>query len=599
MAAGLPGAGRAPLRQWTGPELRLGHVPLSPGFHPTTMPASDDVAQLTVVGDIRLDNRAELSAALGLGGGPAGKLGDPELVLAAYRRWGEGCAERLLGDFSFALWNGRRRFVFCARDPLGTKPLYYHLTSSTFAFASDPEAILRLPDVPRRLNRLALAEYLFACYDDVEATAWLDVSRLPPGSTLTVATHTVKRRRTWHPESVPELQLDSDAAYEDAFRTALTDAVRQRLPARGAGVYLSGGLDSSAVTSVAQPLYRGGRLATFTAVFDADADADERVFADATSARAGADAHHVRPESFSPLGDWVAAPWAGPAPSCDPQVTVVRAVVEGAGARGTSVLLSGLGGDSVVSHGVAYLTELAGSGHPVRFLAEARALARRHDRALTPLVRTYGVRPFVPPAVLRRRGRRQNEDFRIGAVSAPVRSDVVRDLGLEERVAARGRSRPARTSRQAHLRELTSGHPPYAFEGDFHTDVVTGVERRYPFVDRRLAELCLSMPGDQKLRDGWTRSIMRRAMADVLPEVVHQRPGKGDLAQPFRRSLLDRDRPALEALVASPGLVTEWVDPAALRALWDRCQSEQRGQDCFSMWRVAVLSRWLAHHGFG
>ncbi len=131
----------------------------------------------------------------------------------------------------------------------------------------------------------------------------------------------------------------------------------------------------------------------------------------------------------------------------------------------------------------------------------------------------------------------------MGGVSAPVRAEGVRGLRLPERAADLGRTRSPRTARQAHLAELTSGHPSYAHEGSYRADAVVGVERRYPFMDRRLAELCLSLPGDQKLRDGWTRSIMRRALTGVLPEVVLQRPGKADLSHTFVRGLLGSDRP--------------------------------------------------------
>ncbi len=230
---------------------------------------------------------------------------------------------------------------------------------------------------------------------------------------------------------------------------------------------------------------------------------------------------------------------AGPAPACSPQVAVVRAVTEAAVAQGVTVLLTGLGGDSVVSHGAAYLTELAGSGHPARFLAQARAVGRRHRKPVARLAWTYGLRPFVPDAVVRTRRRLRGHDLGIGGVTAPVRPEVIRELRLEELAAEPGlpRSMP-RTARLDHLAGITGGFLPYALETYFHTDVVVGVERRHPFLDRRLAELCLSLPGDQKLRDGWTRSIMRRALVGILPDVVRERPGKADLTGPFLRGFL-------------------------------------------------------------
>jgi asparagine synthase (glutamine-hydrolysing) len=143
-----------------------------------------------------------------------------------------------------------------------------------------------------------------------------------------------------------------------------------------------------------------------------------------------------------------------------------------------------------------------------------------------------------------------------------------------------------------------SGQLAYALEGAHHIDGAVGLERRYPFLDRRLAELCLSMPGDQKLRDGWTRSVMRRSLAGVLPGTVRSRAGKADLGPAFRRSLLTADRPVLEALVARPDPVATWVEPEALRALLDRCLTDAPAADCYALWRVAVLADWLARHQF-
>lgn len=120
----------------------------------------------------------------------------------------------------------------------------------------------------------------------------------------------------------------------------------------------------------------------------------------------------------------------------------------------------------------------------------------------------------------------------------------------------------ARTAREDHVAYVTAGIISHALEASHRVDAVVGVERRYPFFDRPLVELCLSLPGDQKLRQGWTRSIMRRALADLLPPEVLHRPGKGNLAPGFRRALATTDRAALEALVARPGALAEGIDPA-------------------------------------
>ena len=445
MVAGLPGAEPVVVRTWADASVRLTHIPRGPGAAPSpAIPATDPQCELALVGDVRLSAHDELRHALGLEA--VHDLGDPDLVLASYQQWGGRFVEHLTGDFAFALWDARHRRLVCARDPFGSQPVYYHLSPSLLALASDPEAILRLPGIPRRLHARPLVEYLFGCYDDTESTPWVDIRRLPPGAAMVVSPDAVHTRSFWQPEAVPELRLGSDGDYEEAFRTALADAVRSRLAPTGVGVSLSGGLDSSSLTCIAQPFYSGGRLTTISAVFDREPGSDERLYSAAAAAHVGADNHHCHPEQTSPLADGELAPWTGPAPSCDHQAASSRTISEAAGDHGVSVLLSGVGGDSVVSHGVAYLTELAGTGHAGRFLTEARALARRHDRPLIPLVRKYGLRPFVPDAIRRARSAHEGQERTIGRIWAPVRPDVFDSLGLAHRAASLSRRRPARTS---------------------------------------------------------------------------------------------------------------------------------------------------------
>jgi asparagine synthase (glutamine-hydrolysing) len=550
---------------------------------------SDPAHQLVLTGDLLLTNAAALAATLGLGSDPSPT--DPAIVLAAYRHWGERLPEHLYGDFSFALWDGRRRRLLCARDPFGVKPFFFHLDTRCMAFASDAAGVLALPEVPRRLNAGAIAEYLAASFDDTTATGFLDVSRLAPGQALVVDPDRSTLRTYWSPDASTELRLGSDGEYEDAFRHALSEAVASRLRGGTVGVSLSGGLDSSSLACVASRL--GARpLRAYTAVFDADPSSDERVWSSAVVERCGAIGRPCHPSDTSPLADWAGASWKGAAPAGNAQISVCRVTLEAAAADGVPALLHGFGGDSVVSHGLAYLAELVGSGHVLRATAEAGALSRRHGTTRRRLARNYAVGPFVPDgarrAWLRARGR--------PAAAPPelLRPDVARRFELDRRS---GPAR-ARTAREDHVAYVTAGIIGHALEASHRVDAVVGVERRYPFFDRPLVELCLSLPGDQKLRDGWTRSIMRRALADLLPPEVLHRPGKGNLAPGFRRALATTDRAALDALVARPGRLEEWIDPATLTGVWRRCQEGGRDRDWFALWRAAVAGRWLSYHGF-
>src|SRR5918998_450263 len=122
-------------------------------------PLTDRGGNVVLTADARIDNRDELFATLDLDDRPRGEVGDGELILAAYKKWGERCPERLLGDFAFAIWDRRKQKFFCARDHMGLKPFYYYRSGNIFVFASEIKALLRIPEVPQRLNEVAVADH--------------------------------------------------------------------------------------------------------------------------------------------------------------------------------------------------------------------------------------------------------------------------------------------------------------------------------------------------------------------------------------------------------------------------------------------------------
>ena len=153
---------------WLDGPVGLGHRMLhaTPESLQQKLPLTGDTGEVVVTADARLDNRADLIPAFGLAHRAADGISDGELILRAWERWGEECPAHLLGDFTFALWDARRRVLFCARDPAGVKPLYYHLGPRLFALATETGALLAVPDIPRRLDELRIAAYLVPGLDD-------------------------------------------------------------------------------------------------------------------------------------------------------------------------------------------------------------------------------------------------------------------------------------------------------------------------------------------------------------------------------------------------------------------------------------------------
>jgi asparagine synthase (glutamine-hydrolysing) len=212
------------------------------------------------------------------------------------------------------------------------------------------------------------------------------------------------------------------------------------------------------------------------------------------------------------------------------------------------------------------------------------------------LLRQFVGEPLVP-AALRHGVRRLRGGGGPTLAHSIIRPEFASRTGALDRLEAfqREQDRPFRSTREVHRRAMTSGLVPYALELADKAAGAFGVEPRYPFFDRRLMELCLAMPADQKLQGGWTRMVMRRAMEGVLPEEVRWRSTKANLAPNFGRRLLEKDKSLLaEIVIEQPGVIEEYVDVPALRRTYDRFVAQPGSEaDALTVFGAVVLGLWL------
>jgi asparagine synthase (glutamine-hydrolysing) len=253
--------------QWTRENAGLGFLSLhtTPESFHERMPASlRSVPHLLITADARIDNRDDLFHALQIPTAGRARTPDASLILLAYERWGADCVKRLLGDYAFAIWDARERLLFCARDPLGCRPFYYHAGASAFLFASDIKGVLAGLESPR-LNEPLLAAHLQMppYYARKTQTFYQAVVKLPAGHTLLLAGGALRLNRYWSPENVPPRPRGAEGELRELFRQAVECRVRSAFPV---AAHLSGGIDSSAVTLQASRLLHGhGRqLAAFS-----------------------------------------------------------------------------------------------------------------------------------------------------------------------------------------------------------------------------------------------------------------------------------------------------------------------------------------------
>ena len=163
---------------------------------------------MRIQANARLDARDELIAKLEANGS------DAELILLAYEKWGDDCVKHLIGDFAFAIWDGRKQRYFCARDHFGVKPFYYTHIDNEFAFSTSLNELRLNPRVSNELNEIAVGDYLlFGVNQDLSTTIFKDIHRLPPGHTLTVENGSITKRRYWTLEPSAEVRFRDPHSY--------------------------------------------------------------------------------------------------------------------------------------------------------------------------------------------------------------------------------------------------------------------------------------------------------------------------------------------------------------------------------------------------
>jgi asparagine synthase (glutamine-hydrolysing) len=500
-----------------------------------------------LVADLRLDNREELAASLGLSPGDSARLADSALLMRALDRWDLDAMSRLVGEFAFALWDGAERRLVLARDHIGQRPLHYHRAEGFFAFASMPKGLHALAELPVAPNRAVAADFLALIPETGNETFFEGVEKVRPGHYAIVTPGGIAEHRYWQPSPAP-LRLRGPEEYREALREQLDRAVGSQL--RGAdghvAAQLSGGLDSSAVAATAARLLAptGGRVTGFTSVPRegyrggiANAISDEGPLAAAVASLYPNMGHVlIRSGASSPLAGLDRYFYLYERPMLNLSNGVwLDAILSAAKDRRLKVLLSGAMGNMSFSYdGMQLLPDLLARGRLLRLGREIVALLGSGTRAGTIAAQTIG--PFLPRPVWKAIGRLRGKVAGISDYSA-INPASAAALGIAQRAAARGLDldyRPRRDPFATRLWALSR-----VDMGNYHKGMLGGwgVDVRDPTADRRLIEFCLSVPADQFLRAGLPRALAREALADRLPGAVLTERRKGYQAADWHEGL--------------------------------------------------------------
>lgn len=577
--------------------LALGHrrlsiVDLSIAGH---QPMADASGAIWITFNGEIYNHTELRAELAAKGHVFGSVCDTEVILAAWREWREGCLAHFNGMFAFVLFDCRLRQCFAARDRFGIKPLYVWRTpSGGMAFASEIKQFASHPGWQPRLNGQRAYDFLnWGLSDHTRETMFSGVEQLFGGEFISapLATLVTTPPQRWYDLAAPPFAGDFTAA-SARFRELLQDSVRLRLRADvPVGSCLSGGLDSSSIVCTMRAqlgAQAAGKQNTFSAYSDV-ARFDERGFIEEVVRATGATPHHVTPDPQAVLRELETLAWHQDEPFGSTSIFAQWCVFRLARAKGVVVMLDGQGADEALGGYHGYfgprLAGLIRQGRWPQAWREAAAVRNLHGQSWGLQTRLLA-NQFLSGATAERLRR---------MVGRTVRAPSFLDLGKLGAMAASPHENsvdlrdPVRSLSRAQLMSLNL---PMLLHWEDRDSMAHGVEARLPFLDYRLVEFCLGLPEDFKLRDGWTKRVLREGMRGLLPERVRERRDKLGFATAEEVWMRDVARGSFAKLVDQAIETADGILTPAARAKAERILSNQEPFS-FLVWRMISFGVWL------
>ena len=539
---------------------RLSIIDLSAAGH---QPMRNEDGTVWIIFNGEIYNFAELRDDLIARGHTFASHTDTETIIHGYEEYGADVVDRLRGMFAFAIYDVRRDRMLLARDRVGIKPLYFTTAGGALSFASEIKALLALPDVPKRLDGEALREYLAFGKVMAPATMFEGISKLHAGHTMIVeADGTITTRAYWSPYDVP-IDAPADAGeeyYRSRLLATLEESVRLRMVSDvPVGVFLSGGVDSTANLAIMSRL-AGGGINTFTAGFKGQDAYDERTIARRAAEHYGARHHEIEITREDLARHLPELAWYLDEPVSDPTVIPIYFLSQLARREGAVVILNGDGSDEILCGYSKYLKYLkvhrywqAVRGVPAPLLRAAHRVGTR-----------FGLNG-VPGELLARAA--AGDELYVGGTSAlkSVRGfrEVV-DGGARSVYAGVGRER-------AHFDTMRSSddyaewlsywgmrsevEPVFLYRAD-RMGMANSVEIRVPFLDHKLVELAMQMPQHLKYRDGTAKYLLKKALEPIVPhEFLYRR--KQGFCVPVREwagtMMIDEIRETLPAIAEHLG----------------------------------------------
>jgi len=521
---------------------------------------------------------------------------DTEVILAAWREWGEQCIRRFIGMWAFALWDQHQGCLFCSRDRFGIKPFYYHWDGEVLVWGSEIKSVLSATG-SREIDALMLWRSMrinaMLAYGD--GTFWKDIKSLQPGHNLIVKSGELRicPYYSLDPQAFERSTLSFSQA-ADRYRELFLDSVRLQMRSDvEVGSCLSGGLDSSAIVCSAARL-TGHPLSTFSTYYGIDQDLDERYWISEVTKQSGTVSHLVSPKYDEAWDHLQEATWYNDLPvgsGCVSQYAVMKLASE----TGIKVLLDGQGCDEICAgynHAhYRYFADLLRQGRIAGLVGQMkRYFSEKGSSQLLPVLTKTMLSALLDERQLYHL---EFRFYRVEALNREFRRSALGQAGSNEGLLDGIVNLPSGKLSNFLFNMLGVTSLGTLLHYEDRMSMAHGVESRVPYLDHRLVEFCFTLPSEYKLHPPYNKYIHRRAVNDLVPPAVTNRVGKGIFGAPFYSHWLRQQlRPQVEDILYSREFRQRGIwDLPAIMSAW---QAYQKGKVAHAemIYNVLALELW-------
>jgi len=577
---------------------RLAIIDLSTAGH-QPMCNEDESIWITYNGEVY--NYVELRAELEKAGHTFRSQSDTEVILHAYEEWGENCVSRFNGMWAFAIADLNKQQLFCSRDRFGIKPFHYYYDGRRFVFGSEIKQLLCFPFVRKRVNERAVYEFLaYGAVDYCDETFFGDIYQLRHGHNLKVDLRDASLITTAF--YTHDFRIDNRITFREAaakFRRLLTDSVRLRLRSDvEVGSCMSGGLDSSSIVCLMNQLLKDQRRLgvqrTFSSHFEEE-EANELEYMQEVIRATGVKSYFTYPTPDQFLRDLERLVWHQEEPFGSTSIFAQWSVFKLAHDHGMKVMLDGQGADEQLSGYVDLALYFFNELHAKRRWLKLAWETWRHTQlqgkpwlSLLPggagnFLRSFGFLKHndVPSPIID--WIRPEVKERYQGRSYYLKSQQIRPLGELEHL----------NNTLYQLTFLNNLQELLKYED--RNSMAFSIESRLPFLDYRLVEFLFSLPSTFKIRNGYTKRVLRDGMCGVIPEKIRRRVGKLGFATPERLWQKTILRPLIELAIQDNSLRPFLIPEKAMSYLG---QIQQYELADFAPWRWINLYLWMQRYDF-